>query len=672
MTVASSRPVDISVHDTASKRIVNFRCDLDLLLCNMKYFDTIIRKQLELEATNQCHKNETKDNLTGFIVPANSSCVSSSIEPVSIKVNCDINVFSWLFDWMVASKKPELKPSIVVSILLSSNFLLMNDLVDVALHYLCNHFVEVILSDVDMNCLTGELVGRLCSTITDADLARWYLRLHQFVNGNHPNRSFMTSMLWHWVIDRVDYTVFPTMSPPEDDCSAPSLKKTTPRRPKSRDTLSNKGASRRSTRLSMLSKKGSCSQEQSRVGGVVESEIDTSYNEFKGKKNGGLRWCCLCGILYDNQEYRRIVRSTALTTTKGASPNDGRTPSSSLSSSLKEPLCTGLVTPRGWPCMSPRGTILTTHTPSRLLVSLEPPSPQLASRAVELWAWQVMGVMRFVSCSSCKRILPLIEVVSHNCTSAGKGVEFGPAESIAPGTPAALDVHSLIDWYGYIARAGVYREEGNLVPIRCPLNMSGLLKAERIFLSNSTAKQQRTFFLKSARPSSSSAVRTYSWDTHPAAVDEVVMSEVDTPDQEENTRIIDVDVQNHYERQFMNALTTRLLEMKARSLSLAAKPQMMRDGSNPNTTFSTSPSNLVDGNLVLSEPASSKLLQTNSKSRHSSNSQSRKTSAKSGLLNVYYNTPTLRNTRFRSNCWKKTKMMGETARLPQVTPRFEK
>ncbi|CCW62328.1 unnamed protein product [Phytomonas sp. EM1] len=672
MTVAPSRPVEIIVHDVASRRTVDFKCDIDLLRCNMRYFDPIIRKRLELESANQCETNGSSDDVARVFVPTESSCISSLTEPVSIKVNCDVDIFHWLFDWMMASKKPALKPSIVVSVLLSSNFLLMNDLVEVALQYLCGHFVEVILSDVDMNCLTGELVGRLCSIITDADLARWYLRLYQFGKENHPNRSFMTSLLWHWVIDRVGYAVFPTGSLSGDNRGAPSSRTTPLRRPESRNFQSNEGASRPSTRFSVVSKRGSHLQDQPRAGGFVETENNTLSNEFRGENNGGLRWCCLCGILFDNQEYRRILRSTAHTSSKGALPNDGRSPSIPTSQPVKECICAGLSSPTGGPCMGPRGAMFTTHAPSRLSVSLEPPSPRLKSGAVEHWAWQVVGVMRFVVCCRCRRILPLIEVVSHHCKSAQKGLEFAPAERLTPGTCAALDVYSLIHWYRHMAQAGVYREEGNLVPIRCPPSMVGFLNAERILLSTPTTKQKRTSFLTSDPPNTSCAVRTYSWDADPVAVDEVVMQEVALSASQGNRRLIDVDVQNHYERQFMNALMARLSATRTTSLSSTMRPQEVRHGDDPTTAFPTPHSHFADGNSITSGHASSKLIRADTKSRGLGPSRANKASGKTPVLSVYCSPPSPRNSHSRNQNRKKGKMVREMSYLPRVLSQFEK
>ena len=59
----------------------------------------------------------------------NYLCDQKSIEEIDISVHCDINIFEWLMNY-VHSRNPELDVKLAVSILISSDFLQMKELVD--------------------------------------------------------------------------------------------------------------------------------------------------------------------------------------------------------------------------------------------------------------------------------------------------------------------------------------------------------------------------------------------------------------------------------------------------------------------------------------------------------------------------------------------------------------
>lgn len=58
-----------------------------------------------------------------------------SIDEIDISVHCDINIFEWLMNY-VHSRNPVLDVKLAVSILISSDFLQMKDLVSTTTEYI--------------------------------------------------------------------------------------------------------------------------------------------------------------------------------------------------------------------------------------------------------------------------------------------------------------------------------------------------------------------------------------------------------------------------------------------------------------------------------------------------------------------------------------------------------
>jgi hypothetical protein len=85
----------IHVCDENKKMNKDFKCEKNLLLSQMKYFEKY---------------------LSG----------SSSIEDIDISVHCDINIFEWLMNYIhrrIGDSQPKLEVTNVISILISSEFL---------------------------------------------------------------------------------------------------------------------------------------------------------------------------------------------------------------------------------------------------------------------------------------------------------------------------------------------------------------------------------------------------------------------------------------------------------------------------------------------------------------------------------------------------------------------
>ena len=94
---SSMNLVVIHVCDEGKMKTQDFKCDRGLLLEHMKYFEKYLADQ-------------------------------KSLDDVDISVHCDINIFEWLMDY-VHSRNPVLNVKLAVSILISSDFLQMDPLV---------------------------------------------------------------------------------------------------------------------------------------------------------------------------------------------------------------------------------------------------------------------------------------------------------------------------------------------------------------------------------------------------------------------------------------------------------------------------------------------------------------------------------------------------------------
>ena len=132
----------IHVCDEARKVNRDFTCSKKLLLKEMKYFESY------LSSSNQ-------------------------YDDIDISVHCDVYIFEWLMRFINRpSDPPELKCKSAVSILISSDFLRMQRLVDKCLQFVHDHVNEVIKLPIDLNCINAGLVTRLAALFTVPELER--------------------------------------------------------------------------------------------------------------------------------------------------------------------------------------------------------------------------------------------------------------------------------------------------------------------------------------------------------------------------------------------------------------------------------------------------------------------------------------------------------------------
>lgn len=102
---------------------------------------------------------------------------TQNIEDVDISVHCDVNIFEWLIKYARRNQLAvndrvsvaALKPNNVISILISSDFLKMDTLVDECLTFICDN-MNNLLECSNINCINSSLVSRLTHRLTDLEI----------------------------------------------------------------------------------------------------------------------------------------------------------------------------------------------------------------------------------------------------------------------------------------------------------------------------------------------------------------------------------------------------------------------------------------------------------------------------------------------------------------------
>ncbi|XP_051579581.1 SANT and BTB domain regulator of class switch recombination-like isoform X2 [Myxocyprinus asiaticus] len=92
-------------------------------------------------------------------------------DEVDISVHCDVQIFDWLMNYVKSHStehshgkhldKPKLEHSNVISILISSEFLKMETLVEECIQYCHKHMCAVIATPCNMNCINNKLARRI-------------------------------------------------------------------------------------------------------------------------------------------------------------------------------------------------------------------------------------------------------------------------------------------------------------------------------------------------------------------------------------------------------------------------------------------------------------------------------------------------------------------------------
>ncbi|XP_041645797.1 uncharacterized protein KIAA1841 isoform X2 [Cheilinus undulatus] len=127
----------IHVCDETKNLKQDFTCPRDLLVKEMRYFAEYL------------------------------SVDSQRWEEVDISVHCDVQIFDWLMNYVRRNSaggckdKPRLEPSNVISILISSEFLKMDSLVDECIQYCHKHMSAIVATPCNMNCINSNLATRI-------------------------------------------------------------------------------------------------------------------------------------------------------------------------------------------------------------------------------------------------------------------------------------------------------------------------------------------------------------------------------------------------------------------------------------------------------------------------------------------------------------------------------
>ncbi|XP_010212719.1 PREDICTED: uncharacterized protein KIAA1841 homolog [Tinamus guttatus] len=137
----------IHVCDEAKNLKEDFICPRDLLISEMKYF----AEYLSVDAQRW--------------------------EEVDISVHCDVHIFDWLIRYVKRNTKeyeayemPTLEPANVISILISSEFLRMDSLVEECINYCHENMNAIVATPCNMNCINANLVTRIADLFTHNEM----------------------------------------------------------------------------------------------------------------------------------------------------------------------------------------------------------------------------------------------------------------------------------------------------------------------------------------------------------------------------------------------------------------------------------------------------------------------------------------------------------------------
>mmetsp|Transcript_3749 Transcript_3749/g.5862 ORF Transcript_3749/g.5862 Transcript_3749/m.5862 type:complete len:925 (+) Transcript_3749:62-2836(+) len=126
--------VIIHVCDENQQISKDFCCKRDILVKHMKYFEKFLA-----------------ENENGY-------------DDIDISVHCDVEIFEWLMTYIhEPDNPPKVEKSIIVSILISSEFLQMDSLVELCIQHVANNLSEIIKLPIDLSCISEKLINRIAS-----------------------------------------------------------------------------------------------------------------------------------------------------------------------------------------------------------------------------------------------------------------------------------------------------------------------------------------------------------------------------------------------------------------------------------------------------------------------------------------------------------------------------
>jgi hypothetical protein len=124
--------VIIHVCDENQQISKDFCCKRDILVKHMKYFEKFLA-----------------ENENGY-------------DDIDISVHCDVEIFEWLMTYIhEPNNPPTIEKGIIVSILISSEFLQMDMLVEHCVQHVASNLNEIIKLPIDLSCISEKLVNRI-------------------------------------------------------------------------------------------------------------------------------------------------------------------------------------------------------------------------------------------------------------------------------------------------------------------------------------------------------------------------------------------------------------------------------------------------------------------------------------------------------------------------------
>ena len=137
--------VIIHVCDENQQISKDFCCKRDILVKHMKYFEKFLA-----------------ENENGY-------------DDIDISVHCDVEIFEWLMTYIhEPDSPPKIEKAIIVSILISSEFLQMESLVELCIQHVASNLSEIIKLPIDLSCISEKLVNRI------AFITQPKVHIHQF------------------------------------------------------------------------------------------------------------------------------------------------------------------------------------------------------------------------------------------------------------------------------------------------------------------------------------------------------------------------------------------------------------------------------------------------------------------------------------------------------------
>lgn len=110
----------------------DFCCKRNILVRHMKYFEKFL-----------------SENENGY-------------DDIDISVHCDVEIFEWLMMYIHEPENPpQFDKAIIVSILISSEFLQMDTLVELCVQHVSTNLNDIIKLPIDLSCISEKLINRI-------------------------------------------------------------------------------------------------------------------------------------------------------------------------------------------------------------------------------------------------------------------------------------------------------------------------------------------------------------------------------------------------------------------------------------------------------------------------------------------------------------------------------